>query len=652
MTKLALTGACIAALALSGSALAQDFDEDDDGATRLPSLLVAAGITPVEQEKSGRAFTVITGEELARSQTRYVADALRLVPGFHVSRGGAPGGLTQVRVRGAEANHVLVLVDGVEVSAVGQGEFDFGGLLVGDVERIEILRGPQSAFWGSNATAGVINIVTRRGPTDGVEIDSRAETGTDGTVMGGLALRGGNERIDAAFSAQYRRTDGFNLSDFGSEKDGSENLTLSGRFNLQLTDNLVIDGSGRFVDRLSETDTQDFAYPPTPTQGLVIDSDDEMGMLEFSGTLGATWTSPDGAWTHVARLSGNGDKREDFAGGVRIAGNTGTRLKAETRSTYRFDTPAIADAVHRISAGYQWERERFRQLAPVFDPSQLATKERAAHSLIAEYRGEFADQFYLNGAARHDVNEAFADSTTYSLSAAWAIPDTGTRLHGSLGTGVTNPTFFEQFGFIPSQFAGNPGLLPEKSFGWDIGVEQTFLDGDLIVDVTYFNQDLTNEIATVYPPPTYIATPVNLDGISHRQGVEVAATARLFHGFSATATYTYTDSRDADGVREVRRPLHSASLSAAYRFWDDRADLFGEIVYNGEMEDNEFIDATPQNRVRLDEYVLVTVGGSVEITDNLSAFGRIENLFDAEYEEVFGYNTQGRTAFVGIKGRF
>ena len=642
--------ASVSIAAILSSSLSNAQSVDDSRATALPELLVTAGLTPVEQEKTGRAFTVITGEQLEQNQTRYVADALRQVPGFHVNRTGSFGGLTQLRVRGAEGNHVLVLVDGVEVSSVGQGEFDFGGMQVTDIDRIEILRGPQSAFWGSNATAGVVNIITKRGPRDGWEVDSLSEAGTDGTFLGGVSARGGRDNFDAAFSFNYRRTDGFNISDFGDEEDGADGITVTGRVNIDVTENLVIDFAGRIVDRTDESDAQDFAFPATPTQGLVLDTDDKREVQEFSGALGATWTSLDGAWTHAARLSGNSDETKRFTDGQASSGNKGDRLKGTLRSTYAFETPELAKALHSITAGYEWEREQFRQLEPVGDPSQLDTQERTSNSFVAEYRGEFADQFYVNAAVRHDFNDAFQDSTTYSLAGAWAIPNMDTRLHASVGTGVTNPSFFEQFGFVPARFAGNPDLVAEESFGWDIGIEQRFFDGDLIVDVTYFNQDLTNEIATDFSGA--LPTPINQTGESERQGVEISATALLGYGFSATATYTYTDATDPDGRIEVRRPKHAASLNAAYTFFDDRARIFGEMIYNGKMDDLEFINATPETRVELEDYVLVNVGGSFKFNDNFQAYGRIENLLDKDYEEVFGFNTQGRTAFVGLKATF
>jgi len=633
----------------TSNAIAQTADES--GATELPPLLVTEGRSPIEQEKSGRAYTVISGEQLQKNQTRYVADALRQVPGFHVSRTANSGGFTQLRVRGAEGNHVLVLIDGVEVSSVGQGEFDFGGLLVTDIDRIEVLRGPQSAFYGSNATAGVVNIITKRGMRDGWMLETRSEVGGGGSTLGGVSLRGGQDGFDAAFSVNFRQTNGFNISDFGSEKDGDDNLTLTARINADINENLAIDFSGRFVDHTNESDNQDFAFPATPTQGLVIDTDNKTATKEFSGALGVTWRSLDDTWTHIARLAGNSDKVERFDTGSMTGGNRGDRLKGVFQSTYAFDTPLFADAKHKVTLGYEWERERFRALEPVFDPSQLVTQERLTHSLVAEYRGEFVNQFYLNAAIRQDYNDLFEDASTYSISGAWAIPDTDSRLHGSVGTGITNPTFFEQFGFIPATFVGNSNLIPEESFGWDIGFEQQFLGGRLVADFTYFNQNLTNEIQTQFLP-NFTSTPVNLAGESERQGVEISVTANLFEGFTATASYTYTDATEPNGAAEVRRPKHSAALNAAYTFYDERARIFGEVIYNGEMQDSEFINITPQTRVTLDDYLLVNIGGSFKITDSIEAYTRVENLFDEDYEEVFGYNTQGRVVFAGLKARF
>ena len=643
----------VAALLAPIAASAQQVGEEDD-VVLLDRIVISAGRTPIEERKSGRAYSIIEGEQLERSQSRHVADALRQVPGFHVSRTGSFGGLTQIRVRGAEGNHVLVLIDGVEVSETSQGEFDFGSLQATDIERIEVLRGPQSALYGSDALAGVVNIITKSGTRNSTEAGFQAEYGSDNTRLVSGYLRGGTDNFDGSIAVSRRVTDGFNISDFGNEKDGDENLTLNGRFNWDLTPEFSIDGTLRFVDRLSDGDAQDFAIPATPTQGLVIDTRDQTGTRELAGSIGFTASTPDDSWTHRARFSVTDVKRERFQNGAPSSGgNEGARYKAFYQLTHRLED--VDGNQHSVTAGYEWERETFNNIRPLSsfgNPSQLATKERDQQSLVGEYRGEFGDQFYLTLGARQDFNDQFQDAFTFSAAAAWAIPDTDTRLHASVGTGIKNPTFTEQFGFVPNRFTGNPNLAPEESFGWDIGIEQSFLGGDLIMDVTYFNQDLENEITTIFPAPTFIGTPINQTGVSEREGLEVALTARLNPELSISGNYTYLEASNPDGSVEVRRPRHSGSVRFDYVSADIPFNAFAEVVFNGDMQDLEFINATPQTQVTLDSYTLVNIGAGYEFTENLELYGRVENLFDEDYEEVFGFNTQGVTTFVGIKGRF
>ncbi|WP_198174258.1 TonB-dependent receptor plug domain-containing protein [Mesorhizobium xinjiangense] len=635
-------------LMLTTGVAAQEYEPATDGdSTVLERILVTDGLTPVAEARSGRAYTVITGEWLEANQVRYVADALRQVPGFSVSRTGSYGGLTQVRVRGAEANQLLVMVDGIDVSEVAQGEFDFSSLLVDDIDRIEILRGPQSAFWGSKAMAGVVNIITRRGERDGFSVRGKSEAGTDGTWLGGLSLSGGGTNYDVALSGLFRETGGFNISDFGSEDDGDRNATFNGKVTVDLTPNLTVDGTLRYVHRDSDIDAQDYSFG-NPTYGQVLDTDDEAKTRELFGSAGATLISLDGALTQKARFTFGDTERENFESGARSSWNEGGRYTGTYQASYEFDTPGFLDATHQFTGGYEWERETFL-------PSHLTDRlSRNSNSLIGQYRGDFLEQVSVNASVRHDFNDAFDDATTFSLSVAWRVPGTEARLHTSVGTGVTNPTFYEQFGYVPSAFVGNPNLKPEESLGWDIGLEYGFFDRALVVDLTYFNQDLTNEIFTSYAGP--LPTPVNMDGVSDRQGVELAATLNLTNGLSATATYTYTDAAEqqvAGGpqLREVRRPEHSGSFNVAYTFLQNRGRVFGEVVFNGDMLDLDF-STYPSTRVTLDGYTVVNVGGSYRFNDSFEAFGRVENLFDEDYEEVLGYNTQGRVAFIGLRGRF
>ncbi|MFC6446682.1 TonB-dependent receptor plug domain-containing protein [Shinella zoogloeoides] len=631
----------LAGTGLLAIAFCQPVLAEDQAPTELEQVVVTDGLTSVELEKSGRAVTVVTGEQMEKNRVRYVSDALRLVPGLAVSRAGSVGGLTQVRMRGAESDQVLVVIDGVEASNHTRGEFDFGGLVAEDIERIEILRGPQSTFWGANAMAGVISITTRKGERGSRKSTAQTEVGSDGTLMGALATRGGGENFDYALSGSMRRSRGFDISDLGAEDDGARNSTFNGRFSADISPETTVDGTLRLVDRRTDLDEQDFMTAET------YDVNDYQDDRELYGSIGIANTALDGALTQKARLAASDMRSFNHSALFGDSSSEGNRYNAAYQASYRYED--LENQVHQLTAGYEWQRETYA-------PSQYTTTfSRNTHAAIGEYRGEFFDQLFINGGLRQDWNDTFADATTWTASAAWQVPEMETRLHASVGTGVTNPTFTEQYGFFPGSFVGNPNLKPEESFGWDIGVEKRFFDGGLVIDVTYFNQNLENEISSTQISPG-LYRPINMGGESLRQGVEVSATVDFFNGLTATASYTYTDASEqevAGGARlaETRRPRHSGSLNAAYAFYDDRARVFVEALFNGAAEDRVFASTLPP-RVTLGGYTLVNVGGSFKVNETVEAYGRIDNLFDRDYREVFGFNTPGLTAFAGLKATF
>lgn len=258
----------------------------------------------------------------------------------------------------------------------------------------------------------------------------------------------------------------------------------------------------------------------------------------------------------------------------------------------------------------------------------------------------------MSGAVRHDINSDFDDATTYRVAGAYVLPWTGTRLHASYSTGVTNPTFFEQFGFFPGSFVGNPNIKPEESQGWDVGVEHPFLGGDLVLDVTYFQTNLEDEIITTFDPMTFLLGVDNLDGESEREGIEVSLRAEPLEGLSVDAGYTFTQSTDATGRTEVRRPKHIAHLNLNQRFLDDRANIGLSVRYTGKQSDAEFVSLTPQDRVDLDAFTLVNLTGSYQITDHIQAFARLENLLDENYEEVFSFVSPGIAGYAGVRIKF
>jgi vitamin B12 transporter len=632
-----LAWASVSALAFAAAvgARAQAQDQADEAEV----IVVTGSRTPIEREKIGSALTVVTGAELQLEGIQYVGDALREVPGVAVSRTGSFGGTTQIRLRGAEANHVLVLLDGVEVATADSGEVDFSSLLTGDVERIEVLRGPQSGLYGSNALAGVVNIITRRGG-DGATLNAEAEAGSFETYQGRVNGSVGDGRSYLSGAYAYRTTEGFNTSVNGDEKDGDENQTVYVRGGSQLTDSFRVDANVRFVDKNSDTDGFDFSGGPD--QGLSVDDDSTSETQDRNYGASAQLDLLDDRWSTMLSGFYVETEQEGMAGGFASFGGETSRSKIALQSSYTFGP---SNAVSRITGFAEHEEETYLNTVP-FDPSQEAEQDRALEGFGLEYRLELWDQLFLSAAARQDQNDDFDDAETVSLGASWVIGESGLRLHASYGTGVTNPTFFEQFGFVPGTFVGNPSLTPEKAEGFDFGLEQTLFDGAALFDVTFFQSTLEDEIVSLFPS---VANDV---GESERRGIETSFSADIA-GFQLTGSYTFTDAEDPDGTDEVRRPEHMASFDVSRRFLADRLGLAAGVVYNGEMLDNDYrnyyVNGFLAEKTLVDAYALVRVSGDYQLTDRVALFGRVENALDEEYVEAIGYNTPGPAAFAGLR---
>ena len=595
-------------------------------------IVITGSAVPVPESQIGNALTVIDAAELEARADAYLLDTLRTVPGLAVGTSGSFGSLSQVRIRGGDGNHVLVLVDGVEVAPPGTGEFDFGTLLAGQIERVEVLRGPQSGLYGSNAMGGVISIVTRGGAGD--RLNASVEAGSYGTLAAGGGATLGDAQQFLSLSGAYRRSEGFSSAAIGSEDDGNRNLTLYARGSSELAQGVRLSGSVRHVDVHAETDGFDFSGGPL--QGLAVDDDSYSDTRSWSGGV-AFDAEPVKGWTNRLSATYSRDVLEGGTGDTGSFGSLGTRRKFAGQSSLHVREGELA---HVVTIFADHERETYRDRFP-FDPSQRAKQVRELTGVGGEYRIALADKLFVRGAVRHDWNDAFADATTFSVAGAFeATP--ATRLRASFGTGVTNPTFVEQFGFIPGSFVGNPDLRPEKLRGWDVGVTQALGDAAR-VDVTYFRNRLEDEIVTIFPSVE------NQAGKSKAQGIELSGTANL-GAIDLAASYTWLDAEDPDGQVEVRRPEHAASLTATTRI--GAATLHAGLLYNGEREDTDFRDyyvAFLPGRVTLDEYVTARLAAAYRLSPRLELTGRVENIFDSDYQEAFSYAAPGLSAYAGLR---
>ncbi|MEM8575632.1 MAG: TonB-dependent receptor [Pseudomonadota bacterium] len=624
-----------------------------DGTVDLGTIVLSGGLTPIPDSAFGRASTVITETELEALDKRYVADVLRTVPGLAVSRTGSFGGLTQVRIRGNEANHTLVLIDGVEVNSVNQGEYDFGGLLTADIARIEVLRGAQSSIYGSNAIGGVISITTKRATELGFSGQVRADGGTDETFGGLLALRQGFERGGLSFSVAHRETGGFDISGEGGEDDGDINTTININGDYEIAPSIVVGGTLRSVSRKSDFDQFNFGAP-TPEE-LVTDAPGDFTEVdELYGSLFAEIETFDGRLDNRFDASFADTDSRTFNDDLKTGDNSGRRYTLTYSGTVALDASTVDAAQQTLTFALQYEDERFKENDPsvVFDPGQLEERERSQVGYILEYRGSFDVGLDLQGSVRFDDNDGFENFTTWALGVSYLLPNDTTRLHASAATGVQNPTLIEQFGFF-ADFEGNPDLEPEQSRGFDLGVEQTFADGAGLIDVTYFREEVTDEITSVRDPVTGLSRPVNQDGTSDRQGVEVTGSYTFFDRFDASLAYTYLDATDPDGQVEVRRPKHELYLQGTYRLPNDRTSVTLGIQYVSGLFDLDFTSPSfGTERVELGDYTLVDVSFRHEINDRVTLIGSVTNLTDEDYEEVYGYATPGREAFLGLSATF
>lgn len=642
-----------AALMVHGVGHAQQADRESDGETaasdsvitlierkREEGILVNASRTRVAiySENYTGSATIIEARMLEQRQARDIADVLRDVPGVAVA---GVAGQTQIRLRGSEANHVLVLVDGIEVSDPFAGEFDIGTLQAEVGARVEVLRGAQSAIYGSDAIGGVVAYEGASGRS-APGFAARVEGGSQGTVNGALRYGAAGNSWDAALSAVVVGTDGQPNSRGGTRDIGRDSYTLSGKGSMDVAGAFQLRAVARFIRTEGQFNDQDFDST-SPTFGLVIDSPGTRFTNEaIYALVGARAETREGRWTHDLSAQIADITRDTFGPFGRSNSSEGDRIKASYVSAFR-----MADE-HNLTVAADYEVEGFRNATPggfAFN----GRREIEQLGFVGEYRYS-GEAFDLSAAIRHDINDRFRDATTLRVGAGYRLTDT-TRLRAAAGSAVKNPGFFELFGFVDGRFIGNDALRPEKSTGWEAGVDQD-LGTSARLSVTYFDSGLEGEIFTTFPPPNFIATPANRTTVSDQRGVEVALSARFAEQWSLDAAYSYLDAEE-DGVEEVRRPKHIASAALTWTAPDDAASATLVVRHNGATPDAAFTDPSfVPVLVTLDDYTLVNFNARVTISEAISGFARVENLLGEGYEQVFSFVSPGRSATIGIEARF
>ena len=627
----ALLVACGAGLVVSVDVSADDVRDE---------IIVTGALAPISVGDIGSAVTVITRDDIQRRQVRYVSDLLRAVPGFAVSHSGVVGSQTQVRVRGSEANHVLVLIDGVRANDPATGdEFRWEYLSTANVERVEIVRGPQSALWGSDAIGGVVHIITRSKDTS-PGAGAYVEAGSENTLNGALNGNVGGDNWSLGLGIEQLKTDGYNVSRTGDENDDADITTATLNASFAPSDAVAVTLGARSVDAYSQFDAVDHFVT-----GLPADSDVATDARQTYVQLGATVGAADARVRHHLNARNFDSENRNLVDGI---DDTST---ASDRTTFAYQAD-ISLGQGRLSLALEHEQTRFEQRGPIVfgDPNQ--DQEMVVTGATADFEGRTSDYVTWLLSLRFDDHSDFDDIATGRASVAWAVADR-TTFRASIGTGQKTPTFIERFGFFPRSFVGNAALKPEYSTSYDIGIDRQLASATLQLSV--FRQDLEDEINGFYCPNPWPApcTATNMDGKSERRGIEAAASWDATDRLTIGATYTYTHAEDADSASELRRPRHAASLHADFRFADGRGGLALAADYGSTRYDVFFPPwPDPSEIVTLSNYWLVDLTAQYALNRKLRLFARASNVLDTEYEQVYGYRTPGRSVYGGVQVHF
>ncbi len=643
---------------LSFSVLAQDqiegevpLDNLEEEPAALDDVVVTASLAPLSARDVGSSITVITREEIEQRQVKFVGDLLRDVPGFNVSQAGGPGAQTQVRVRGSEANQVLVLIDGIRANdPAAADEFQWQYALTSDVERIEIVRGPQSSIWGSDAVAGVINII-RKKDAPASYLAGTAEFGSFSTTD--LAVDGAwsNSAVRLRGGLAYYESDGITAALAGTEKDGTDNTTANLGLEWDITAAIELLASVQSVDASNQFDDFDFFGT-----GLPVDADRVTDAEQAYWRAELRFAPEDSIWSGNLSVNYTDTDNTNIYDGAFNSSTAAETLEFRGRASALLEGPGGGQ--HRFTAALDYQELDFSQrgIASDFgDPNQDQTQDITG--LAGEYVGQPFDKLTWTLSARHDDNSDFKDINTWQVAGSYQL-SSAVRLRGSYGTGSKTPTFTERYGFFEDFFIGNPDLKPEESRGWELGVDTDWLGGKLTAGLAYFDMVLEDEInGFVFDPAQGAFTAINREQDSVRKGVEVVLTARLLDSLSLSANYTYTDATEPGEVGndlvEIRRPRNMASFTANWRFAQDRANLNLNLNYTGAQLDTFFDPQTfVSEQVELDDYLVADLAGAWRLTGSLELVARITNLTDEDYQEVLGFARPGRAYYGGIRGRF
>lgn len=604
--RTALFGAVSLSIGLPALAQATDTDQ-----TKLDTVIVEGSRLDQTKTEIGSSVSIITAEQIEELGFDFVVDALSMAPGVTVNQNGAFGGLASVRIRGAASAQTLVLIDGVPVndpSSAGGG-FNFARVDTENIERIEVLKGPQSTLWGTDAIGGVVSITTKR-PSDELGGTAFGEYGSFNTFRGGASIENGSERGDFRLAVTGTRSDGISKADENdgnTEDDSYESLTVSAKGGLNLPKDVRLAANLLWTDASSEFDGF--------LSGTFTDIDAVSDTEEWSGDVSLTGSVLDGKLENLLLVGFSDIQRAN-------SGADAFPFEADgDRMIYRYQGTLSANAFNTFAFGAEREETEYDGDKTTID------------GVFGLYELQASDTITLTAGIRLDDHNTFGTETTGRAAIAYN-PDPQWTFRASWGQGFKAPTLFQLSG---GGFAlPNPDLQPETSEAFDAGVDWRSADGRLEASVTVFDAEIEDLIS-------YAATGYFNEARVDTQGVEFSGRVALSDWLGLTASYGYTDATDTDGNQLRRIPEHSGDITLSV---DPDGPFSGAVLvrFNGEEQDS--------STITVDSWTRVDLTGSYDLNEQVELFGRIENLFDEEYQQVRGYGTPDLSGSIGIRVRY
>ena len=613
-------------------------------------IIVSASRASQSINQLGDAISIISAEDIELQQLLTLDDALERAPGVTITRSGGIGQNTQVRMRGFTSKHILVMIDGVKLNNPSEADNQFGidHLFLDNVERVEVLRGPQSGIYGADAVAGVINVVTKR-PEGPLEVRGSAMYGSNETYELSAGLQAGNDRFGFSSLVSYYDTEGISLSSRppgNVEPDGYENLTTQFRGEFRPTDDIELSGWVRYTDARNEIDAN--FLPADNPQGLpgflFQDSEGFSDSEQLFAALRGVWNTFDGKLEHTAQLS------YIDLDGLFVAPGSEQESEGRTIEGVYFATARPTEWATLVAgAEYRDESALFEQ--PEGFAFALIDDSISNVAGFAETNIEVVDGLFLSSAVRYDDNEEFGGEFTFRTTGAYNLPETfdipgvDSKLRVSYGEGAEAPGLRQLLG-SSATFQGNPDLQPESNWMVDFGVDQQLENGLAAWSVTYYIGEATDGIFNIFDPETGISTPQNVDSPVEMKGLEVDFTISPAPWIEMRGAYTHMISRLKSSNQQLfGRPKNEGSAAVTLRPLPNLS-----LTVDGYWRDEFFSDFP--STFEMPGYAVYNLSAVFDINEHLRIGANLHNIADKFYEEKLGDSTYGRTVQVRLTARY